>query len=198
MNRFRFILVIALTSLLSIAAAAQEEVFEIEPAQSHVNFTLGDVLHTVHGTFQLKSGTIRFDRTTGAASGQLVVDATSGNSGSNARDHKMHKDVLESQKYPDIVLAVQHVTGTIPTAGATTLQIEGTMTLHGQSHPMTMSVPVQVNGSEAAADVNFDVPYVKWGLKNPSTLFLRVNQDVQISVHAVGKLQTVSTPVATR
>ncbi len=197
MTRSRSIPLIAITCLLSLAAVAQEEVFEIQPAQSHVTFTLGDVLHTVHGTFQLKSGTIRFDRSTGAASGQLVVDATSGNSGSTARDHKMHKDVLESAKYPEIVLNVQHVTGTLPTAGTTTLQIDGSMTLHGQAHPMTLSVPVQVNGDQAAADVNFDVPYVKWGLKNPSTLFLRVNQDVQISVHAVGKLQAV-TSAATR
>lgn len=196
--RVQTILVLAFVSLLSIAASAQEEVFEVEPAQSHVNFTLGDILHTVHGTFQLKSGIIRFDRSTGVASGQLVVDATSGNSGSNARDHKMHKDVLESAKYPDIVLAVHHVSGTLPTSGATTLQIDGTMTLHGESHPMTLNVPVQVNGTEAAADVNFDVPYVAWGLKNPSTLFLRVSQDVQISVHAVGKLQPATAAAATR
>lgn len=196
--RLRALLVIVIASLLPLAAAAQESVFEIEPAQSHVTFTLSDVLHTVHGTFQLKSGIIRFDRSTGAATGQLIVDATSGNSGSNGRDHKMHKDVLESAKYPDIVLAVQHVAGTLPTTGGTTLQIDGTMTLHGQSHPMSLTVPVQVNGTEAAADVNFDVPYVKWGLKNPSTLFLRVSQDVQISVHAVGKLQSMNSAAIPR
>ncbi|MGH9521689.1 MAG: YceI family protein [Terriglobales bacterium] len=161
----------------------------LEPAQSHVAFTLDDILHTVHGTFKLKPGVIRFDPATGNATGQLVVDATSGDSGSHARDHKMNKDVLESEKYPDIVFQIARVTGTIAPNGSSTLQVSGNFVLHGASHPLTLTVPVQVNGTEASADINFDVPYVKWGLKNPSTLFLRVSQKVQIAVHAVGKLE---------
>src|SRR6185312_8306832 len=80
------VLAVAMALCFSASLYAQEEVFEVEPAQSHVAFTLGDIFHTVHGTFQLKTGAIRFDPATGAASGQLVVDAASGNSGSNARD----------------------------------------------------------------------------------------------------------------
>ncbi len=36
--------------------AAQETSFQVDPAQSNVKFTLGDVLHTVHGTFKVKGG----------------------------------------------------------------------------------------------------------------------------------------------
>src|SRR5579859_3960870 len=68
---------------------AEQKTFELDPAQTKVSFTLGDVLHTVHGTFHLKSGTIHFDDATGLANGALVVDATSGDSGSKARDGKM-------------------------------------------------------------------------------------------------------------
>ena len=177
---------------------AQQETFVLEPAQSHVAFTLGDVLHTVHGTFQMKSGVIRFDPATGAATGQLVVDATSGDSGSKMRDRKMNKDVLESEKYPEIVFAINHVTGTLPASGASTLQVSGSFTLHGEAHPLTLTIPVTVSGDQAAADINFDVPYVKWGLKDPSTLFLRVEKQVQIAVHAVGKLETTATTATTR
>ena len=184
-----FALVVAAALCFSATLAAQEQVFELEPAQSHVAFTLGDIFHTVHGTFQLKPGTIRFDPATGVASGQLVVDAESGNSGSNARDHKMKKDVLETQKFPDIVFAVEHVSGKLPSAGSSTLQVSGNFILHGSSHPLTLTVPVHASNGSAAADVNFDIPYVQWGLKNPSTLFLRVSQDVQIAVHAVGRIQ---------
>ena len=31
------------------------------PAKTSVNFTLGDVLHTVHGSFNVKGGTVHFD-----------------------------------------------------------------------------------------------------------------------------------------
>ena len=177
---------------LSAPLLAQQEVFQLQPSQSQVRFTLGDVLHTVHGTFHLKSGIIRFNPTTGVASGQIVVDATSGNSGNGMRDRKMNKDVLQSRQFPDIVFAIDHVSGSIPPNGVTTLQVSGNFILHGASHPLTLSVPVDVASGQATADINFDVPYVKWGLKNPSTLFLRVSQNVQIAVHAVGRLQSDS------
>ena len=74
-------------------AHAQEAVLELDPAQTQVGFSLGDVLHNVHGMFKLRSGTIEFDPVTGHASGLMVVDATSGDSGSHSRARKMHKDI---------------------------------------------------------------------------------------------------------
>jgi hypothetical protein len=32
------------------------------------------------------------------------------------------------------------------------------------------------------------MPYVKWGMKNPSTLLLRVSDQVEIDVHASGRV----------
>ncbi|HLK32265.1 MAG TPA: YceI family protein, partial [Terriglobales bacterium] len=90
--------------------------------------------------------------------------------------------------YPDIVFTPQHVSGQFAPAGASQLQLQGLMTLHGQPHPMTVIVPVQASGNQASAEVHFVVPYVKWGLKNPSTFILRVSDKVSIDVHAVGHL----------
>ena len=58
--------------------AAQEMVLDLDPAKSQVNFTLPDVVHTVHGTFKLKGGAISFDPATGKATGEVIVDVTSG------------------------------------------------------------------------------------------------------------------------
>ena len=180
------------TTLLFAAASllGQERVFRLNPAQSEVDFTLADVLHTVHGKFQLKSGVLRFDPATGVASGELVVDATTGNSGSNARDKKMKRDILETQQFPTIVFTPQKVVGAVAPTGGSQVQMQGVMTLHGQPHPMSLVVPVEVSGSSASALVHFEVPYQQWGLKNPSTLFLRVSDKVEIDVHAVGTLTT--------
>src|SRR5579863_9012986 len=92
--RRRILVTLAFASLListASPAVAQNAVLELDPAQSQVSFTLGDILHTVHGNFKLKRGTVKFDLTTGHASGLVIVDATSGDSGSHARDRKMHK-----------------------------------------------------------------------------------------------------------
>lgn len=193
-SRVKLTFVVILLAAASVFA--QEQVFQLDPVQSHVEFTLGDVLHTVHGKFLLKSGVLKFDTTSGAASGELVLDADSGNSGSNARDKKMKREVLETDKFPTIVFAPQKVTGNVAPSGGSQVQMQGTMTVHGQQHAMTLVVPVTVSGSAAAADVHFVVPYVQWGLKDPSTLFLRVGKTVDIDVHAVGTL--TSEAAATR
>jgi polyisoprenoid-binding protein YceI len=187
-GRVKPILVFVLLAAASVFA--QEQVFQLDITQSHVDFTLGAVLHTVHGKFQLKSGVLRFDPSTGAASGELVLDATTGDSGSNGRDKNMKRDVLETDKYPTIVFAPQKVAGTVPANGGSQVQMEGIMTVHGQAHPMTLVVPLVVNGNSASAEVRFVVPYVQWGLKDPSTFILRVSKTVDIDVHAVGTLTT--------
>ena len=184
-------LVLLVGSMCSIAFAEQRT-FVADPAQSNVEFTLSDVLHTVHGTFKLKSGTLSFDDQNGTASGELVVDATSGDSGSKARDGKMKKEILETQKYPDIIFTPQHVKGTLPAEGKSQVELNGIMTLHGQMHPMTLTLPLQINDGDASADVHFIVPYVKWGLKNPSTFILRVSDKVEIVAHVTGHISTAS------
>ncbi len=170
---------------------------QVDPARSRVDFTVDALAHTVHGDFQFKSGSLRFDPQTGAASGELDVSATSGESGNNGRDHKMHKQVLESATFPDIVFQPQRVIGAVPTlGGAGQVQIEGLMTMHGQSHPLTASGPVQINGGDISAELHFIVPYEQWGMKNPSTLFLRVSDKVEVTVHVAGHLAPISASVA--
>src|SRR5271169_1838430 len=79
-----------LTLAMLSPLAAQQTKIRFDPAKTRIEWTLGDVLHTVQGTFQLKSGSFLFDPRTGEAGGQLVVDATSGNSGNKTRDSKMN------------------------------------------------------------------------------------------------------------
>jgi len=173
-------------------ARAQETVLELDPAQTQIGFTLGDVLHTVHGMFKLRQGTISFNPATGQAGGLMVVDATSGDSGSHARDRKMHKDVLQSEQYPEITFVPQRVQGQVLPAGDFRVQVDGIFTMHGESHPLTLLVQANATGEELTANVTFSVPYVNWGVKNPSTLFLRVNSKVDIAIQAVGHIRLVA------
>jgi polyisoprenoid-binding protein YceI len=162
----------------------------LDPAQTKVNFTVDSTLHTVHGDFRLKRGSIQFDDSTGAATGELVVDSASGESGSDGRDKKMHKDILESPKYSDIVFTPQHVKGTVANEGKSTVEVEGILTMHGKSKPVTMPLEVQLQNGTGSADGAFSVKYQEWGMKNPSTFVLRVNDTVHIHVHAIGKIMT--------
>ncbi len=174
---------------LYAAAHAQSMQVKLDAAKTHITWTLGDVMHTVEGTFALKSGTIVFNPQTGEASGQIVVDATSGNSGNGMRDSKMKKDVLESAKYPEIVFTPKRVSGYTAGSQSSTVQISGDFAIHGATHPLTLTLTTAAKGSTLDAQTKFDVPYEQWGMKNPSTLFLKVSSTVQLRIDAVGEIQ---------
>jgi polyisoprenoid-binding protein YceI len=184
----RSIPVLLLAALAAVASAAPPETaLAIDPAQTKVEFTLGALLHTVHGTFRLKRGDIRFDPATGRASGELVVDATSGASGDATRDGRMHTSILESGRYPEIVFRPDRVEGAVAPQGKSQVRLHGTFSIHGGDHEVTMLADVEAGQGQYVATVTFAVPYVKWGMKNPSTLFLRVKDEVDITIHTVAK-----------
>ncbi len=187
-QRVQLPLVLSALLLLATSAIAQETDFQLDTAQSRVQFTLAATFHAVHGTFQLKNGAIHFNPATGEAGGSLMVDATSGKTGNDRRDRRMHREILEDQKYPEIVFTLQHVSGKLAPEGASQVELQGLMTLHGQQHPMTLAITVQVSQGQVSADARFVVPYLEWGLKNPSTFILRVSDSVNVDVHMVGHL----------
>jgi polyisoprenoid-binding protein YceI len=167
---------------------AQEMTLELDAANSRIEFTLPATLHAVHGTFALKSGTIRFNPSSGAASGLVVVDATSGNSGNSGRDHKMHAEILESQRYPEITFTPTKMSGKVEPQGDSSAQVEGILRLHGGDHVITLTLPVQTKANSLTARTQIVIPYVEWGLKNPSTFLLHVSDKVEVDVTAVGQV----------
>jgi polyisoprenoid-binding protein YceI len=185
----RSVLPVLLLAALAAAARATppETALAIDPAQTKVEFTLGALLHTVHGTFRLKRGDIRFDAATGRASGELVVDATSGASGDASRDSRMHTSILESGRYPEIVFRPDRVEGAVAPQGKSQVRLHGMFSIHGSDHEVTMQADVEAGQGQYLAAVTFAVPYVKWGMTNPSTLFLRVKDEVDITIHTVAK-----------
>jgi polyisoprenoid-binding protein YceI len=189
MLRTTFVLVLSTCAALQSAprVAAQEMVLDLDPAQSVVNFTLPDVIHTVHGAFKLKSGAVRFDPATGKAVGEVIVDVASGDSGSSARDRRMHKDILESSRYPDAVFAPDRFDGHFGPDGSADLQVHGLFKIHGTEHEVTFPMRVEMQGEQVTATTHFVIPYVKWGMKNPSNFILRVSDKVQIEIRVTGR-----------
>jgi polyisoprenoid-binding protein YceI len=168
----------------SAPAPGQEIALDLDPARTTVQFTLSGTLHTVHGSFKLKRGAIRFDPATGKIGGEAVVDATSGESDSDGRDSRMHTNILESARYPEIVFTPDRVEGTVARQGASQIEVHGMFRIHGAEHEIMLPVQVTMDDGRATAKIHFTIPYVKWGLKNPSTLFLRVSDKVDIDIAA--------------
>jgi polyisoprenoid-binding protein YceI len=177
--------------LLTIPAKAQRSGIDLtfDPATTAVHWTLGAVLHTVHGTFKLQSGSVHLNPNTGEMTGSLVVDATSGESGDSARDQKMHQSVLESAQYRTITFRPTRLIGTFQPNQAQTLTVDGVFNLHGQDHPLQLTVNILPNSNAISVVAHFDVPYVQWGLKDPSTFVLRVSKDVSVDIEATAQIK---------
>jgi len=165
--------------------------------QTQIHWTLGDLLHTVHGTFQLKGGVVTFDPANGAAEGELLVDLDSGDSGNKTRDQLMKKNVLETTTYPEAIYHPEKVSGSLKSAslksGSTQqLTVDGTFTIHGKDHPLQLIVSVQMTDpTHLTATTHFVVPYVAWGMKDPSTFVLRVGKKVDVDVKAQGSVEGI-------
>ncbi len=187
--------VLALLGLTILPALAQQTTLQLDPAHTSVKFTVGDVLHTVHGTFQLKRGGLQLDPSTGKLQGEIVVDAKSGESGSGMRDRKMHREVLESEKYPEISFRPDRVEGTVAAPGKSGVNVHGMFSIHGVDREIMVPAEVEMSSDHWTATVHFTVPYEKWGMKNPSTFFLRVDPSVVIDLVAAGTVVPHSTAV---
>jgi polyisoprenoid-binding protein YceI len=190
----RLLAICAATAVLIFAPVlhAQESALRFDPAQTKVEFSLDGNMHTVHGKFVLKSSSIRFDPSDGKISGTIVVDATSGDTGNNGRDKRMHHEILESDKFPEIIFALRQVAGKITLDAPCTVNVSGQIRLHGQDHDVTIPVSVKPDGSNLQIAAHIDVPYVQWGLKNPSNFLLRVASSVSVEIHAAGRLETAA------
>jgi polyisoprenoid-binding protein YceI len=162
---------------------------ELKPETTKIQWTLSDPLHGVQGTLNLKGGSIDFDTDTGKASGQVIVDVAGGKSGNDSRDRKMHSSVLESGKYPETVFTASRIDGAVAIPGSSKVRILGTFAIHGSTHDVTMDVQETATGDQVHSAIAFDIPYVAWGMKDPSNFLLKVGKTVQVSIDVTGQIR---------
>ena len=197
-TRLLCVTTLAVAALLVLSALPQhatpqtttgELALVLDPAASKVHWTLDSSLHTVHGTFALKKGTLQVELASGKANGEIVADAASGNSGNDGRDKKMHTEILESGRYTEVVFRPDRVEGKITSQGACSVRIHGMFMLHGSEHELTIPVQAELGTDHWSGSAKFDIPYVDWGLKNPSNFLLKANHVVNIALELKGSLQ---------
>lgn len=114
----------------------------------------------VKGTMRVIEGrgTVAAD---GRVSGTLILDPASVDTGNAKRDaHLRTNDFFDVAEYPTITFVAS---GARPEDDGR-VRVEGTLTIHGQTRPLTVLADVGVNGAVATADAEVDIDRREWGL----------------------------------
>jgi polyisoprenoid-binding protein YceI len=181
-------IILSFLLLSSPVAFAQHRVFTVAPDSSKVAFGLAGTGHHINGTFHVQSGTVDFDSAASKISGSIVVAAGSGDSGEPSRDKKMNSEILDVAHFAEVSFSPKSYQGTIAASGDSTIQVTGTFTLHGTPHDITVPMQIHIDGGNLTAKAHFAVPYVQWGLKDPSVFILKVAKEVDIDLALAGNV----------
>jgi polyisoprenoid-binding protein YceI len=186
------IAVIALAASLALAADSIPQgklaTLELDPAKTTIAYSLEGWPHHTQGTFTLKHGAIRIDPQTGKMDGAIVVDAASGNSGHSIRDERMKSSVLEVSRFPEITFVPLQAVSHGKLQGEFPVTVRGLMSLHGTQHNFTIDATVRRDGNNVAIKCDFAIPFVQWGLEDPSILMFKVAKEVMVNVTSVARL----------
>lgn len=167
-------------------------VLELDPAKTTITFSLTGWPHDTHGTFKLKCGLIRIDPTTDKMHGIVIVDASSGNSGETIRDARMRSGVLEVSRFPEISFAPQQVESHGDPEGTFPVKVRGLLLLHGTQHDFTVDATVTRGMNNVTIHCSFVVPYVEWGLEDPTILMFKVSKQVFVDVTTNARLSWIA------
>lgn len=171
------------------APAGEMLVVHLDPERSSLDFVLDATMHTVRGHLGEASGRIAFDPESGLATGEVVVDVSRADTGIERRDRKMHEKVLESDRFPTAVYTVERIDlpGSLQ-QGRNEIQLHGILDFHGSNHPVAVPAVVTLEGDRVSATGWLEVPYVDWGLPDPSFFVLRVGKTVRVELEVAGRL----------
>jgi polyisoprenoid-binding protein YceI len=170
-----FAVILLLGPLLQNAHAGsmlegEDDLVQLDPQRTNVDFVLLGNLHNTHGRFTLRSGAIAIDPHSGNASGQIIIDAGSEDSSEHLRDAIMKNAILDVRRYPEILFMPQHVEGDRDSKGDLYGTISGLMQLHGYVHEIGTEFHGHLDRDELTIRCTFLVPYVEWGVESPNVL----------------------------
>ena len=93
---------------------------------------------------------------------------------------------MKAQTYPTVTFAPTKFSGQVKESGDSTGQVDGTFTLIGQAHPISVPMNVHTEGDRFSATGEFTIPYVDWGMKDPSWFVLKVEKQVKVQLKLSG------------
>jgi polyisoprenoid-binding protein YceI len=137
--RLAFEITMTTMVFLALTVVAYADTWKLDPPHSAAQFSVRHMgISTVRGTFTKVSGTVDYDASDPQKSTMdIMIDAASVDTRVEMRDNDLRSDhFLDTAKYPTIAFKSMHVEST----GSGKLKIDGDLTLHGVTKPVTLTV----------------------------------------------------------
>jgi polyisoprenoid-binding protein YceI len=138
MSRFPMLRsLLAMTVLATFSAQAADE-YEIDGSHTYPMFAVSHSgLSTLHGRFDDTRGHFTMDREGGNSSVEAVIRVASLDSGHEQRDKILRGEkFFDAEKFPEM----RYVSKKVQYTGASTATVDGELTLHGVTRPVTLDV----------------------------------------------------------
>jgi polyisoprenoid-binding protein YceI len=128
-----------------------------------------------------------------SAESKITVNSRSLRSDESDRDDYLRTDGLETDKFQQIKLVVESAPGLpwpLPKDGEAQFQLQGSMTAHGVTSPITWEVTAKFTASGAQGQAKTNFPFAKFGMKRPSAFFLlSVEDNIRLELDFVATVQ---------
>jgi polyisoprenoid-binding protein YceI len=182
----------AATSLNAAAAAGTQVHYRIDPMHTYASFEaphVGAISHWRGKFDRTKGGEIVLDRAARTGSVEVTIDAASVDFGlEKLNEHVRSKDFLDVANFPTATYK-----GTIQFTGDTPTSVNGELTLHGVTKPVTLAIDslkcvpdlmlkIERCGADATAQIDRGDFGVKYGI--PVT-----GSDVKLQIQVEGLIE---------
>lgn len=183
----------AATSLNAAAAAGTQVHYRIDPKHTYASFEaphVGAISHWRGKFDRTNGGEIVLDRAARTGSVEVTIDAASVDFGlEKLNEHVRSKDFLDVANFPTATYK-----GTIQFTGDTPTTVNGELTLHGVTKPVTLAIgslkcvpdlmlKIERCGADATAQIDRGDFGVKYGI--PVT-----GSDVKLQIQVEGLIET--------
>jgi polyisoprenoid-binding protein YceI len=184
MRRGNLLIALVVSAALALGTSAQAATWVIDNNHSTVGFKVRHIFTKVPGLFNKFSGTIDYDAAKPeAGSVKVEIDAASIDTRNDRRNnHLRSADFFDVEKYPTLAFQSTKVVKN----GESDLSVEGNLTIHGVTKPVTLAVSIlgasaTTAGFEATTTINRKDFGILWNrtLDNGGLL---LGEDVEIEI----------------
>ena len=187
--------VFALIAFEPCTASAALMRFKIDPDRSTISAEVAEpaawIRGSATGTFRIIDGAVSFDPVNipRTARVRVLIDAGSYSSDKASRDRYVTEKTLEADKFPTIGFESNTIVGVVMTGrNEGTAIVNGFLTLHGESHAMTMSVHATLGADGVfTGDGEVKFNYEDFDVAVPTVLFhtLLAGDEATVRFHIV-------------